>query len=61
MKQFVESFKKDSTSWAQHVTGDHVVTICEIEKGLDGSLDDFIVTDLFSGLRVAYPASDKSV
>ena len=30
------------------------------EKGIDGSQDVFIATDIYSGLRVAYPAPDKT-
>ena len=46
--------------WGQRVTGDHIVAMDDMGKGIDGSADAFIVTDLYSGLRAAYPAPDKS-
>ena len=35
------------------------MTIGDVGKGLDGSDDAFVVTDIYSGLRVAYPLPDK--
>ena len=37
-----------------------MVTLDELGKGLDGGVDAFVVTDIFSGLRAAYPSPDKS-
>ena len=37
-----------------------MVTFAELGKGLDGGVDAFVITDIFSGLRAAYPAPDKS-
>ncbi len=53
------SFKRDAEFWGQHVTGDHVVAMTDLGKGIDGGQDVFIVT-IFSGLRVAYPAPDET-
>ena len=60
MRNITGSFKHDATHWGQHVTGDHMVTLDELGKGLDGGVDAFVITDIFSGLRAAYPAPDKS-
>ena len=60
MRKITGSFKHDATHWGQHVTGDHMVTLDELGKGLDGGVDAVVITDIFSGLRAAYPAPDKS-
>ena len=54
------SFRRDAEFWGQHVTGDHVVTMLDLGNGIDGSQDVFIGTDIYSGLRVAYPTPDKT-
>ena len=60
MRKLTGSFKHDATHWGQHVTGDHMVTLDELGKGLDGGVDGFVIMDIYSGLRGAYPAPDKS-
>ena len=37
-----------------------MVTRDELGKGLDGGVDAFVIMDIYSGLRAAYPAPDKS-
>ena len=54
------SFKRDATYWGYRVFGDHIVVLDEMRKGLDGSSDAFVATDLYAGLRAAYLAPDKS-
>ncbi|MFM7990532.1 MAG: hypothetical protein ACKPKO_65555, partial [Candidatus Fonsibacter sp.] len=54
------AFKRDAAFWGEHVTVDHVVKMGELSQGIAGSHDVFVITDIFSGLRVAYPLLDKS-
>ena len=42
------------------MTGYHLATLDEFGKGLDGGVVAFVITDIFSGLRAAYPSPDKS-
>ena len=51
---------KDASHWGQHVAGCHVVAVGDMGKGLNRSVDAFVVADLYSGLRVAFPSPDKS-
>ena len=37
-----------------------MVTLDELGKGLDGGVYAFVITDIYSGLRAAFPAPDKS-
>ena len=37
-----------------------MLALGELGKGLDVGVDAFVVTDIFSGLRAAYPSPDKS-
>ena len=60
VRKLTGSFKYDATHWGQHVTGDRMVTLDELGNGLDGGVDAFFITDIYSGLRAAYPAPDKS-
>ena len=59
-RKLTGSFKHDATHRGQRVTGDHMVTLDEMGKGLDGGVDAFVIMDIYSRLRAAYPAPDKS-
>ena len=37
-----------------------MVTTGELSKGVDGNADVFVITDILSGLRVAYSLLDKT-
>ena len=54
------SCKREADFWGQYVIGYDVVTMTDLGRGIVGSQDVFIVTDIYSGLRVAYPAPDKN-
>ena len=61
VRKLAGSCKRDATHWRQHVTGDHMVSLDEMGRGLDANADAFVITDVYSGLRAAYPTPDKSV
>jgi hypothetical protein len=60
VRKLAGSFKHDATHWGQHATGDYMVTLDELGKGLDGGVYAFVIMDIYSGLRAAYPAPGKS-
>ncbi|MFM7981262.1 MAG: hypothetical protein ACKPKO_18295 [Candidatus Fonsibacter sp.] len=42
------------------VTGDHIVSTSDNMLGIDGGKDTLVTMDAYSGLKSAYPMSDKS-
>ena len=53
--RFKGSFHNPAERWGSHLTADFIVARSDFMMGMDGSRDLFVVKDLWSGLKHAFP------